>query len=959
MAFFLLTKAQRPKMQEDRETQRFARANREFEQRQHRREQEYSLLPSGFKIRCSLMGHSNQVNEVAWSPGGLTLASCSRDATVRLWEPQAGQMLQFFTDPTGKKSSNSSTNTDRETHEVNGIAWSPDGQILASCSQGGVIRLWNPQTGNIFFFEVNSSSINGIAWSPDGLTLASCSADKTIRLWNPQTGKHVMTLEGHTKNITGVSFSYNGLLLASKSYDESVRLWQTDTGAMIVSIYESSPKDQTALSSLSFHPKLPVLATLSEKNTAIRIWDIDFDVILNTLSTTLPLSYTNAKVVLVGDTGVGKSGLGLVLSGQKFTPTESTHGRRIWTFSKEEVELDDKRKEIRETLLWDLAGQPGYRLIHQLHLDEVVVGLVVFDAQSETDPFAGVKQWDRALRQAQRIQGSTPLPLRKILVAARSDRGSIGVSEERIQLLVKEMGFDGYYMTSAKEGWGIPELQLKIRRAIDWEMLPRVSSTWLFQHIKNFLITEKEAGRYLTTEDSLYSSYLRAESTFSEVGDLQEQFGTCIGRVEAAGLIKRLTFGNLVLLQPELLDAYASALISVVRDEPDGLGSIKEERVRLGDFRMPHDERLEDKEQERLLLIAMVEDLLRREVVLREEPFLVFPSQSTRENPDLPDPEGKAVIFTFEGAIVNIYATLSVRLSYSGLFRKKELWRNAITYSANLGGVCGMFLRNIDEGHGELTLFFDKETSEETRLNFEEFVRIHLLNRALQDTVKRRRIFACSGCGFIVTDQLVQLVRARNANSLICPIPGCNTHISLLDREERLIAYPSLQVLEMDRTANEQRDREVAKSTVQGKIETKDFDVFLCYNNLDKLAVKNIGLELKEHGILPWLDDWELRPGLPWQRVLEEQIEHIKAAAVFVGRDGRGPWQDIEISAIIRQFAKKGCPVIPVILPGCEQHPDLPIFLEGMTWVDFRERTPKPIDRLIWGITGQRPEDSE
>ena len=80
--------------------------------------------------------------------------------------------------------------------------------------------------------------------------------------------------------------------------------------------------------------------------------------------------------------------------------------------------------------------------------------------------------------------------------------------------------------------------------------------------------------------------------------NLYAQFETCIGRLEAAGLIKRLSFGKFVLLQPELLDIYASALINAVRDEPDGLGSIEEQRVRKGDFHIPQDERLENKEHE-------------------------------------------------------------------------------------------------------------------------------------------------------------------------------------------------------------------------------------------------------------------------------------------------------------------------------------------------------------------------
>src|SRR5207253_3220298 len=135
-------------------------------------------------------------------------------------------------------------------------------------------------------------------------------------------------------------------------------------------------------------------------------------------------------------------------------------------------------------------------------------------------------------------------------------------------------------------------------------------------------------------------------------------------------LFASLSFGNFVLLQPELLDAYASALVNAVKDEPDGLGSIAEEKVQAGVFAMSADERINNKEQEKLLLIAMIEDLLRNEIALRENSEdgiqLVFPSQSTRENAELPDPEEKTAVFSFEGPVLNIYATLCVRLSHSG-----------------------------------------------------------------------------------------------------------------------------------------------------------------------------------------------------------------------------------------------------------------------------------------------------
>lgn len=137
--------------------------------------------------------------------------------------------------------------------------------------------------------------------------------------------------------------------------------------------------------------------------------------------------------------------------------------------------------------------------------------------------------------------------------------------------------------------------------------------------------------------------------------------------------------------------------------------------------------------------------------------------------------------------------------------------------------------------------------------------------------------------------------------------------------------------------------------------DTKKFDVFLCHNSQDKPAVEKIAEELKIRGIKPWLDKWELQPGLPWQRELERQIQNIRAGAVFVGSSGLGPWQNMEIRAFLQQFVKRGCPVIPVLLTNGPKRPKLPLFLEGNTWVDFRDSQSNPMDKLVWGITGKKP----
>ena len=278
-----------------------------------------------------------------------------------------------------------------------------------------------------------------------------------IRIWNAESGQQTNQLESHTASVHSVAFASDDRLLASKSSDGTVRLWRCDTWNVVAVLTE--PASDYWPPGLAFHPTdRSVLATLGEKDTIIRIWDLDAHVLLKEAEAPPPtVHYANAKVVLVGDTGVGKTCLGRALMGEPFVAQESTHGRRVWIFERHVARLGSRQQETREILLWDLAGQAGYRLVHQLHLSEAAIALMVFDARSETDPFAGVRHWDKALRQAQRVGGTTQ-PLKKLLVAARTDRGGIAVSSTRVSALLHELGCEGYFETSARQGYGTAEL---------------------------------------------------------------------------------------------------------------------------------------------------------------------------------------------------------------------------------------------------------------------------------------------------------------------------------------------------------------------------------------------------------------------------------------------------------------------------------------------------------------------
>jgi tetratricopeptide (TPR) repeat protein len=136
----------------------------------------------------------------------------------------------------------------------------------------------------------------------------------------------------------------------------------------------------------------------------------------------------------------------------------------------------------------------------------------------------------------------------------------------------------------------------------------------------------------------------------------------------------------------------------------------------------------------------------------------------------------------------------------------------------------------------------------------------------------------------------------------------------------------------------------------------KSFDVFLSHNSKDKPAVIELAESLKANGVTVWLDIWELAPGSTWQKELENIIATAQTAAVFFGSSGLGPWEDPEMRACLSEFVDRKMTVIPVLLPGAPEEPDLPLFLRNFTWLDLRTGIDTDgLEKLIWGITGKKP----
>jgi platelet-activating factor acetylhydrolase IB subunit alpha len=167
-----------------------------------------------------LSGHRATVTRVIFHPVYSVIASCSEDASIKLWDYESGNFERSLKG---------------HTDVVQDIAFDPQsGKLLCSCSADMSIRLWDIQEtySCIKTLQGHDHNVSSVTFTPSGDHVVSSSRDRTIKIWEVATGYCIRTLIGHRDWVRQVRIYNDGSLMASCSNDQSVFVWHISTSAL-------------------------------------------------------------------------------------------------------------------------------------------------------------------------------------------------------------------------------------------------------------------------------------------------------------------------------------------------------------------------------------------------------------------------------------------------------------------------------------------------------------------------------------------------------------------------------------------------------------------------------------------------------------------------------------------------------------------------------------------------------
>ncbi len=742
-------------------------------------------------------GHRERVGNVAFHAGGRELLSAAEDGYLRRWNADTGDNSAQCRVPEGM---------------LYGVAASVDGSRIVGAALHEGLALWSGREGaKPVIFKESVAMQSPVSLPADGRFAFTGTGDGKVAKWDLTEGRRVAAFEGHSGQVHTVAVTPDGRFCVSGGADKTVRLWAAETGECLAVLRGHAG----FVYGIAITPDARRIASVGSDKT-LRVWDIPAP-ILARAAISRKRGYVNAKVVLLGESRVGKTGIANRIWHDTWKVTDSTHGMEV---RRVPLSGTSEHPEIeREMWLWDLAGQPEYRLTHQLFMEQTALAVVVVDRQRD-DLFSSGKYWQQALG---KVANTADRPY--ILVAGRCDEPGQRCTVEEMKAWAVQNGFHGPILTAAKDGKhpGVAELRALIEELLPWDKLEFRSTQENFPALKDAALAVREAqdpGGVVVKPAELEA---RVRQVAPHLTFTPEDLRAVTGLLAGEGVLHALPYGDLVVLQPSWVNCYASTLVKLAGEAANKLGHVALATIQPGKLPIDGTPRLSG-EDEAQLLPALVALFLERALAWKQETdkgtMLVFPNYVRLPRPTPPPRPGRTVVYRFTGPLEEIYCTLVVRLHYSGLFCETKLYRQAADFRTITDKLAALTLRESGE-RGELDVYFGDKLDADVQAAFQQFVHEHLTAKATD--VERLRNYFCPKpkCGKEALDRAaIDAARAKTKTGAKIFCAQCGGAILLDDvLEQQFISKEGGEKAdEAGRTAGEKQNTASMEQVMVGEV---------------------------------------------------------------------------------------------------------------------------------------------
>ncbi|KAJ2909444.1 hypothetical protein GGI21_001878 [Coemansia aciculifera] len=211
----------------------------------------------------TLYHHVAEITGVAFHPNGLVLASCSADRSIKLFDLSAAYGKYAF-------------ESFGDNHAYRSISFHPSGEYLAAGGDASEVRVYSVATGKAFLLGQgarHAAGIKRVSYAASGALVGSASRDGTVKLWDGASGKCVRTLDrAHGgQAATAVAFSRSAKYVLTTGLDSRVCLWETGSGRL-VHAYEGASTDSGSSQAVFSSDEALVMVADSRLND-VACWD--------------------------------------------------------------------------------------------------------------------------------------------------------------------------------------------------------------------------------------------------------------------------------------------------------------------------------------------------------------------------------------------------------------------------------------------------------------------------------------------------------------------------------------------------------------------------------------------------------------------------------------------------------------------------------------------------------------